>query len=106
MSVTVSSLQAAFKPEYDDVDEELIQICIDEAASRVDPINARGKTDMAIRYLAGHLLDIRAAGQNSRLAPDLNETIKGREYLRIMRTYSYGSRAIISPYPYGWGVFR
>lgn len=95
MAVSVASFQAAFSPEYDDVDTDLIQVCIDEAVSRVDPTNARGKTDMAVRYLAGHLMDIRAAGQNSRLAGDLNSTIKGKEYIRIMRTYSYGARAIM-----------
>lgn len=94
MSVSVASLQAAFAPEYDEVDTDLIQICIDEAASRVDSTNARSKTDMAVRYLAAHLLDIRAAGQNARLSSDLTSTIKGKEYLRIMRTYSYGARAI------------
>lgn len=92
MAVTLSNFRTAFKPEFDDVDDDLIQTCIDEAVLRVKSPNYGSKKDLATRYLAAHLLSIRSAGQNARLQNDINSTIYGKEYLFIMRTVSYGAR--------------
>lgn len=109
MTVDVSSMQTAFSPEFDDVNTALIQTCIDDAVARVGVSAWGSKYDLGVKYLAAHLLSIRAAGQNARLVADLKETIYGREYLFMSRTVSYGGRIASTGYgnyPYwdfgGW----
>ncbi len=92
MAVTVSAFKISF-PDFENSGDDLIEACLEEAARRIPAANWRTKTNDGIGYLAAHLIALRTLGQPARLqGADISDTTYGREYLRLMRSVSYGGR--------------
>jgi hypothetical protein len=90
---------AARFPEFKQVKRETVEAKIAEAILQVAEAVYGAKTDLAVGYLAAHLLSIAPTGQQARLVPKNAKanredalTTYEREYRRIQRMVTSGFR--------------
>lgn len=73
-------------PEFDSLDDPIIEVKLAQAAERLDPSVYGGKYDQAHELLAAHLLVVSPFGQSARLEGDQEgSSLYWPEYERIRK---------------------
>lgn len=96
MAVTESSLKTRF-PEFNNATTALVEASISDAQSLVDSAWYGSKTDMAVTYLAAHLLAMNPLAELARLTFKESgriTTAYEQLYKKVRRSIGAGCRVI------------
>lgn len=94
MAVTEATLKARF-PEFVPATTALVEACIADAELMVDRTFYGDRADMAVTYLAAHLIATNPLGEYSRLrATQDGSTVYSKQYEKIMYMTAAGCRVI------------
>ncbi len=100
MAVDFSTFVEGF-PEFGEAPVSLVNAKLAEARLQVDAEVFGDKTDLAVTYLAAHLLSMSSFGQHSRLVPPNSKatredalTTYEREFRRLVRSVTSGFRVV------------
>lgn len=93
MAVTRTSLATRF-PEFSDTPVALVDACISDAVLMVDSAVYGAKADMAITYLAAHLIATNPLGEMARIDKKSDKTVYSVQFDTIKRGIAAGCRVI------------
>jgi hypothetical protein len=94
MPWTADTFKAAL-PEFEPTDDYVVSDALAEAVQEVKTAVFGKKTDVAVKWLAAHLIALRPGSEHARLKKDQSMTIYYHRYEAILNQVAHGHLIIL-----------